>query len=640
MVQIKLPDGKEKTFQGDDVQVRDVVESLGERWKRDAVAAQFDGRVVDLHMELDGAGEFRVYGEKDPDSLAVLRHTASHLMAHAVMELYPDVKFAIGPPIADGFYYDFEVETPFTPEDLVKIEKKMSEILKRGPKIHREVWDRDKATKYFESHNQPYKVELINDLGEDDVSIYVVGDFTDLCAGPHLMDTKRLKNFKVLNSAGAYWRGDSSRTMLQRIYATAFFKKKDLEEYLVRLEEAEKRDHRKLGRALDLFEVREEAGGGLVFWYPRGAVVRDVLEKHLKEEYKRRGYQLVFTPHIAKADLWHTSGHYAYYHENMYVMDVDGNEYVLKPMNCPGHILVFKRRLYSFRELPVRIAEMGTVYRNELSGTLHGLLRVRGFTQDDAHIFCAPEQVTDEVDAALEFALDILKNCGFDNIDIELSVRDPKDPDKYAGSPEEWDHAEAALEEAIRRRGLDYKRMEGEAVFYGPKIDVKVIDAIGRAWQLSTVQLDFNLPERFDIQYVASGGARKQVVMVHRALLGSIERFVGILTEHHAGAFPLWMAPVQVVVLPVQPEEPAYAEKVLERLKTAGVRAEIDARDEKIGRRIREAELMKVPLMAVVGAREAENDTVAVRAHGEGDQGARPLAEFIAETVDADAAKR
>ncbi|MEE9270863.1 MAG: threonine--tRNA ligase, partial [Candidatus Krumholzibacteria bacterium] len=487
MVQITLPDGAQKRFPDDNVPVKDVVTALGDAWRRNAVVAEFDGHVVDLHQSVCGEGGFRVFREKDAASLEVLRHTTSHVLAHAVQELFPAAKFAIGPAIAEGFYYDFEVENPFTPDDLERIEAKMAEVLKAKPSIHREVWDKDKARKFFTKAGQPYKIELINDIPGDSVSIYVLGGFTDLCAGPHLEDTRRIKSFKVLNSAGAYWRGDSSRTMLQRIYGTAFFKKKDLDEYLHRREEAAKRDHRKLGKALDLFEVREEAGGGLVFWYPKGAVIRDVLESYLKQENIQRGYELVSTPHIARADLWRTSGHFDYYEENMYTMDVDGQPYVLKPMNCPGHILIYKRRLYSYRDLPVRFAEMGTVYRRELSGVLHGLLRVRGFTQDDAHIFCTPEQVGDEVYNTLGFALDVLRACGFDNFNVELSVRDPNDPEKYAGSLAEWDHAETALEQAIQRAKLDYKRMEGEAVFYGPKIDIKVIDAIGRPWQLSTV---------------------------------------------------------------------------------------------------------------------------------------------------------
>jgi threonyl-tRNA synthetase len=634
LVEIKLPDGNAKSFDADEVAVKEVVESLGDTWARTAVAAEFGGKVVDLHSRISGSGDFKVLREQDDRGLSTLRHTASHILAHAVQDLFPNAKFAIGPAIADGFYYDIDVDEPFTPEDLERIEKRMNEILKERPPIHREVWGRDKARSFFEKKGQPYKVELIDDLPDREVSIYVVGDFTDLCAGPHLADTKRIKAFKVMHAAGAYWRGDSSKPMLQRIYATAFFKKKDLDAYLERLEEAEKRDHRKLGKQLDLFEVRDEAGGGLVFWYPKGGRIRDVLERYLKEEYQRRGYQLVVTPHIARGDLWKTSGHWDYYRENMYIMSVDEQPYVLKPMNCPGHILIYKRRLYSYRELPLRLAEMGTVYRHELSGTLHGLLRVRGFTQDDAHIFCTPDQVLDEVRDAVQFALDVLKTCGFEDFQIELSVRDPGDPEKYAGTPEEWDHAEKALANALEKSGLEFKRMEGEAVFYGPKIDIKVIDAIGRPWQLSTIQFDFNLPKRFDITYVASGGERKEVVMVHRAMLGSIERFTGILTEHFAGAFPVWLAPVQVLVLPVNSAEPGYAEQVLAKLLEAGLRSEIDARDEKIGYRIREAELQKVPYMLVLGPREADEGNVAVRAHSQGDLGARSLEDFIADVVD------
>jgi threonyl-tRNA synthetase len=422
--------------------------------------------------------------------------------------------------------------------------------------------------------------------------------------------------------------------MLQRIYATAFFKKSELDAYLNQIAEAEKRDHRKLGKALDLFDVKEEAGGGLVFWHPRGAIVREVMEQFLKGEYRKRGYQLVCTPHIAKADLWQTSGHLTYYRENMFTMDVDGQEYVVKPMNCPGHILVYKRKLYSYRELPVRIAEMGTVYRRELSGALHGLLRVRGFTQDDAHIFCTPEQLPAEVDATLDFAITVLRRFGFDKFTVELSLHDPANPTKYAGTEEEWGMAESVLEQAVQRRGLPYRRMEGEAVFYGPKIDVKVIDAIGRPWQLSTIQFDFNLPRRFDVTYVASGGERKSVVMVHRALFGSIERFMGILTEHYAGAFPAWLAPVQCAVLPVTAAALPYAERVAAALRDRGVRVEVDRRDEKIGYRIREAELQKVPYMAVVGEREAKEGRVSVRAHGRGDLGPKPLETFVAEMVD------
>ncbi len=635
MTVIIMPDGSENAFEAEKVPVSEVVASLGERWKREAVAVKFAGEVFDLHQSITGRGEFRVLTAKDPESLPVLRHTASHLLAYAVKSLHPDAKLGIGPPIEDGFYYDFDVSTPFTPDDLAGIEKKMAELLAAKPGIRREVWDRKKAIEFFGARGEDYKVELIEDLPDERVSIYFLGDFVDLCAGPHLGEVKWLKALKILSSAGAYWRGDSKRPMLQRIYATAYFKKKDLDEYLKRREEAEKRDHRKLGKLLDLFDVNEEAGGGLVFWNPKGAVVRDVIERYWKREHIERGYELVFTPHIARAGLWRTSGHYDYYRENMYTMDVDGQEFVLKPMNCPGHILIYKRRLYSYRELPVRFAEMGTVYRRELSGTLHGLLRVRGFTQDDAHIFCTHEQVHEEVDGTLSFAMDMLRAMGFEEFKIELSVRSPGDRDKYAGSDEEWEMAESALEAAVERKGLQYKRMEGEAVFYGPKIDIKVIDAIGRSWQLSTVQFDFNLPKRFDVTYVSRSGERLQVYMVHRALLGSLERFMGILTEHHAGAFPLWLAPVQCIVLPVGKASHSYALSTLEELRREGIRADIDMREEKIGYRIRDAEMQKIPYMLVVGEREAESRAVGVRKRGEGDLGSRSLQEVMTEIVDA-----
>jgi threonyl-tRNA synthetase len=634
MVQVTLPDGSVRSFQGNTVAVSHVLASIGGRVQKDAVAVLFGGELRDVHQSISGEGSLRALRDADEESLYVLRHTASHVLALAVRDLFPGVKLAIGPPIENGFYYDFEVERPFTPDDLARIEARMNEILKEDMLISREDWDKARAREYFGGLGQRYKLELIDDIPGPSVSIYTVGRFVDLCAGPHLDSAKRLRHVKVLSTAGAYWRGDANQPMLQRIYATAFYKKSDLDGYLQQLAEAEKRDHRRLGKQLDLFEVKDEAGGGLVFWLPKGAVVREIMEQYLKAEYRKRGYQLVCTPHIAKAELWNTSGHLSYYRDNMFMMDVDGAEYVVKPMNCPGHILIYKRRLYSFRELPVRLAEMGTVYRHELSGALHGLLRVRGFTQDDGHIFCTPEQLPAEVDATLDFAVTVLQRFGFDRFNVELSVRDPANPSKYAGVDEEWKMAEAALEAAVKRRGLPFKRMEGEAVFYGPKIDVKVIDAIGRAWQLSTIQFDFNLPRRFDVTYVASGGERRQVFMVHRALFGSIERFMGILTEHYAGAFPVWLAPVQCAVMPVTHEALPHAEHVLAALRERGVRAELDARDEKIGYRIREAEVQKIPYMAVVGAREAKDNLVAVRAHGRGDLGQKPLASFVTELVD------
>jgi threonyl-tRNA synthetase len=640
MVLLRFPDGSEKEFPGDEISVMSAVASLGDRWQREAVAVEFNGRTFDLHQSLSGEGDFRVLRSSDEESLDVLRHTGSHLLAYAVKSLYPEAKLAIGPPIEEGFYYDFDVAKPFTPEDLKKIESKMHEVFAQRPAISREEWDKKKALEFFKSRGEDYKLELIADIPGTVVSVYSLGEFVDLCAGPHLSDIGKLKAFKILSSAGAYWRGDSSKPMLQRIYATAYFKKKDLDEHLRRLEEADKRDHRRLGKALDLFDVNEEAGGGLVFWNPKGAVIRNIIENYWKDEHRKRGYELIYTPHIARAELWHTSGHFDYYRENMYTMKVEDQEFVLKPMNCPAHILIYKRKLYSYRELPVRFAEMGTVYRRELSGTLHGLLRVRGFTQDDAHIFCTPEQIHEEVDSTLNFALDMLQTLGFDKFKIELSVRDPKEAQKYAGDADEWDMAENALEEAVKRNGSPYKRMVGEAVFYGPKIDIKVIDAIGRHWQLSTVQFDFNLPKRFNVTYVSRSGERERVFMVHRALLGSLERFMGILTEHYAGAFPLWLAPVQSLVLPVGPGNAQYAEELRKELENGGIRADIDSREEKIGYRIREAELQKVPYMLVVGNREMEEKTASIRARGKGDLGQKKIEEFLREAIDEINAKR
>jgi threonyl-tRNA synthetase len=634
MIELRLPDGSKKTFEGNAVPVSEVVGTLTGDSRDPVLGVLFNGKTLDVHHSIDGNGDVRLLAAADDESLEMLRHTTSHVMAHAVQDLFPGVKFAIGPAIDNGFYYDFGIERPFTPVDLEHIEKRMNELLKDGLQIHREDWDKRKARDFFESRGQNYKVELIDDLPGDNVSIYTVGQFTDLCAGPHLDVSERIKSFRLLSAAGAYWRGDSRRPMLQRIYATAFFDPEQLKSYLAQIAEAEKRDHRKLGKALDLFEVKEEAGGGLVFWLPKGAIVRDIVERYLKDEYRRRGYQLVVTPHIARSDLWKTSGHFDYYRDNMYTLMAEGQEYVVKPMNCPGHILIYKRRLHSYRELPVRLAEMGTVYRRELSGTLHGLLRVRGFTQDDAHIFCTPDQLPGEVDSTLDFALAVLERFGFDRFNVELSVRDPGEPGKYAGSGNDWDMAEAALEASVQRKGIPFKRKRGEAVFYGPKIDLKVIDAIGRPWQLSTIQFDFNLPRRFDITYVARDGERKQVYMVHRALLGSLERFMGILTEHYAGAFPLWLAPVQCAVLPVAEEAAGYAATVSSRLEDAGIRVEVDVRPEKIGYKIREAEVLKIPYMLVVGPREAETGEVAVRAHGRRDLGTRSLDRFISEVVD------
>jgi len=599
------------------VAVPHAIRAISEGLLRRAVAVKLDGRLLDLHGEIAASGRFEVLTDQDPESLKVLRHSTAHLMAWAVQELFPEAKFAFGPDVESGFYYDILVGRPFTPEDLARIEERMRELARRKLPFARRVLPRDEAARYFAEHGQPFKVEHVGELPADTpISFYTVGDFVDLCGGPHVPDTGLLKAFKLMNVAGAYWKGDEKREQLQRIYGTSWFKAKDLEDYLRMLEEAAKRDHRKLGQQLGLFGIKEEAGGGLAFWYPKGTVLREVIENHWKTEHKQRGYQLVMTPHIFRGELWRTSGHLDFYAENMYTFTQDEQLYVVKPMNCPGHILIFQNDLKSYRDLPLKIAELGTVYRYERSGTLHGLLRVRGFTQDDAHIFCRPNQLVDEVTALIDFSRELQQSFGFTEFRAELSVRDPLNTAKYIGTDEEWGAAEHALREAIGRVNLPVKRMEGEAVFYGPKIDIKLRDALGRDWQTTTIQFDFNLPRRFNVQYVDEDGAHKHPYIIHRALFGSIERFIALLTEHYAGEFPLWLAPVQVAVLPVSAPFREYGARVLETLRGAGLRAVLDGRDEKVGYKIREAELQKIPYMLVVGSRELEDGSVAVRAAG------------------------
>jgi threonyl-tRNA synthetase len=634
MLEITYPDGsKEEIAEGSPISA--VVDALPRSVRNKAVAARVGERLYDLRQSFDRGGSFEVVTTDSDRALDILRHSTSHLMALAVQELFPGAKFAIGPSVQDGFYYDFLLESTLTPEDLERIEAKMKELVSRGGlSFERRVLPRDEAISFFESAGQPFKVELIRDLDAESVSLYSLGDFTDLCTGPHVPDVRMLKHFKLTSIAGAYWRGDEHREMLQRVYGTAFFTAEDLAAELQRREEARKRDHRKLGPQLELFDIKEEAGGGLVFWYPKGYILRETIENYWKDLHRRNGYDIIMTPHIADSHLWATSGHLDYYRENMFVIGSEEQEFVLKPMNCPYHILVYKSKIHSYRDLPIRYAELGTVYRNERSGTLHGLLRVRGFTQDDAHIFCTPEQLDDEVDGCFDLAHEILTTFGFNDYEVELSAHDPEKMEKYAGSEEEWQKAEAALLNSIEKRGIPFKKMPGEAVFYGPKIDLKLIDAIGRGWQATTIQFDFNLPRRFDVQYVTSEGERRYVYMIHRALLGSIERFIGTLTEHYAGAFPLWLAPVQAVVIPVSPDQAGYAQRCVERLREAGIRAEADLRDEKLGYRIRDAEVKKVPYMAVAGPREVEEGTLDVRSKRRGRLGARSLEEFSTELVD------
>ena len=558
--------------------------------------------------------------------LESFRHSAAHILASAVKELYPEAKLGIGPAIADGFYYDFEYYRPFTPEDFAKIEAKMQEIIKADlPFRHSEV-SKQEAREIFKELVEPYKLELLEKLPEGSVSIYRHADFTDLCKGPHLKKTGEVKTVKLINVAGAYWRGNENNPMLQRIYGTAFPSQNDLDGYLARLDEAKKRDHRKLGPVLDLFSFHEEAGAGLVFYHPKGAIVRYLLEEFITKEHLKRGYQLVSTPHILKSDIWKTSGHYEHYRNLMYFVKMENQEYALKPMNCPGHILIYKTHRHSYRELPIRFFELGTVYRHEKSGVLHGLLRVRGFTQDDAHIFCTPEQFKDEVNSVLSFVEDVLKIFGF-QWEIEISTQ----PHDFIGRPEDWETATSSLKEVLSNRNVSFQINEGEGAFYGPKIDVKLKDSLGRIWQGATIQVDFALPERFDINYIGKDGKKHRPVMIHRVILGTLERFLGVLIEHFGGAFPFWLAPVQLKVLTVTEAQIPYAKKLADLFRGKKLRVETDFRNQKIGYKIREGEIEKVPYLLIIGKREVENETTAVRKRGKGDIGAKSLDEFVKE---------
>jgi threonyl-tRNA synthetase len=563
------------------------------------------------------------------EGLETYRHSTSHVMAQAVKRLFPKARLAIGPAIADGFYYDFDLEEHFTPEHLLKIEGEMEKIVRENQPFVREEIEREKAIALFREKGEKYKVEIMEELADPTVSLYRNGEFVDLCRGPHVGSTGEIKAFKLLSVAGAYWRGDEKNVMLQRIYGTAWGSKQELADYLARLEEAKQRDHRHLGRELDLFHLYEEAGAGLIYWHPRGTTLRRIIQNYWEEMHLKRGYQLISIPHIAHAQLWQKSGHFQFYRQNMYTFKVEDEEYVLKPMNCPGHILIYKSATRSYRDLPIRYAEMGTVYRHERSGVLHGMLRVRGFTQDDAHIFCTPEQLPGEIMSVLDFVLEVLGRFGFKEYEVDLSVRDPEKPEDYAGRPESWERAERVLVDALEAKGLPYNRIEGEAVFYGPKIDIKLLDALGRKWQCSTIQFDFNIPGRFGATYIGSDNKKHEVVMVHRALLGSLERFIGTLIEHYKGAFPLWLAPVQATVIPVSEKFLGYAEKVYDALKERGLRVECDGRNEKMGLKIREAQIQKIPYMLVVGAKEEAAGTVAVRSRESGDLGPRALADFV-----------
>jgi len=624
MIKITLPDNSVREYEKG-TRVLDITKDISEGLARVAVGAVVNGKIMGLQEEVKEDASFRVLKFEDEEGKQIFWHTSAHIMALAVQRLFPDVKFAIGPAIENGFYYDFDTEHRFTPEDLEKIEEEMKKIVKEGHKLERFIMPRDEALEYFKERGEIYKVELIEGLDEDEeVSFYKLGEFTDLCAGPHLYDVSKVKAIKLLSIAGAYWRGDENNKMLQRIYGTTYEKKKDLEEYLHRLEEAKKRDHRKLGKELDLFSIQEE-GPGFPFFHPKGMVIRNILENFWREEHAKRGYEEIKTPIILNESLWHQSGHWDHYKENMYFTNIDEGQYAIKPMNCPGSILVYKSKLYSYRDLPLRWGELGLVHRHEISGALHGLMRVRSFTQDDAHLFVLPSQIKDELVSIIELADYMYSIFGF-KYHVELSTR----PENSMGTDEQWELATNGLIEALKEKNIDYIVNEGDGAFYGPKIDFQLEDAIGRTWQCGTIQLDFQMPERFDITYVDKDNEKKRPVMIHRTIFGSMERFMGILIEHYAGKFPVWLAPVQITILPISDRFNDYAYDLMKQLKDRGLRVEVDDRAEKIGYKIREARLQRVPYMFIVGEKEVNENLVSVRSRDRGDLGQVSLEEAIA----------
>ena len=629
MVKITLPDGTKKEYK-DNITIGEVASNIDNRLSERALAGKASGVLVDLSFPIKEDISLSVITEDTEEGLEILRHSTAHIMAQAVSRLFPGVKLGIGPTIENGFYYDFGLQHNLSDEDLKKIEEEMAKIIREDIIFKRMEIPRGLAIKKMEDLGQSFKVELIKDIEDDTVSFYTQGDFVDLCRGPHIHRTSKVEAFKLLSVAGAYWRGKETNPMLQRIYGTAFFTQKELDKYLKFLEEAEKRDHRKIGRDLDLFSFHEEGGPGLAFWHPKGARIRTIIENFWREEHFKRGYDIVYSPHIAKINLWKTSGHWNFYRESMYSpIEVDGQEYILKPMNCPFAVLIYKTKLHSYRDLPLRWGELGTVYRYERSGVLHGLLRVRGFTQDDAHIFCTPDQLENEILNVIELAQFMLSSFGFNEYEIELSVRGKGEKEKYIGRDEVWDHAENALRIALDKKGLKYTRMEGEAKFYGPAIDIKVKDAIGRGWQGPTIQVDFNLPERFDVKYVGSDGNHHRVVMVHRTVLGAMERFVGCLIEHYAGDFPLWIAPIQMRILPITDAHIDYAKKLQAQLLLKNFRVECDTGSSKINYKIREGTLEKIPYLLIVGDKEMQSGSVAVRSRKRGVEGMLSIEEFI-----------
>ncbi|CAB1251804.1 threonine--tRNA ligase [Clostridium sp. MT-14] len=623
MINISLKNG-DKIEVEKGLKVIDVAEKLSTSLKKKALGAKLDGEVVELYHPINGDCKLEILTFEDEDGKKILRHTVSHILAQAIKRLYPDVKLAIGPAIDSGFYYDVDADFSFTPELLVKIENEMNKIVKEDIKLERFELPRAEAIKFMEDRKEPYKVELIKDLPEGEViSFYRQGDFVDLCAGPHLPSTGKAKAIKLLSIAGAYWRGDEKNKMLQRIYGTAFEKKSDLENYLKMMEEAKKRDHRKLGKELDLFSMHEE-GPGFPFFHPKGMIIRNELQNFWREMHRKADYDEIMTPILLNEGLWHQSGHWDHYKENMYFTKIDGENYAIKPMNCPGSILVYKSDIRSYRDLPKRYGEMGIVHRHEKSGALHGLMRVRCFTQDDAHIFVAREDITHEITQVIKLIDDFYKVFGFEYF-VELSTR----PENSMGSEEEWEAATEGLKTALKVSGLDYKINEGDGAFYGPKIDFHLKDCIGRTWQCGTVQLDFQMPEKFDLTYIGADGEKHRPVMVHRTIFGSIERFIGILIEQYAGAFPAWLAPVQVEVMDITDNQKEYAEEVIKRLKDQDIRVEADVRNEKIGYKIREAQMQKVPYMIILGDKEVKEQNISVRNRKDGDLGAMSLDDFI-----------
>ncbi|MCX7694986.1 MAG: threonine--tRNA ligase [Caloramator sp.] len=623
MIKVTLKDGKVLEFE-QPVKVEEVAKKIGMGLYKAALAAKVDGEVVDLMKTIDKDAQVEILTFDDADGRWALRHTASHILAQAVKRLYPNVKLAIGPAIDNGFYYDFDADFAITPDMLAEIEKEMEKIIKEDYELERFTLSREEAIQFMKEKNEDYKVELIEELPEgEEISFYKQGEFVDLCAGPHVPSTGRVKAIKLLSVAGAYWRGDEKNKMLQRVYGTAFTKKSELDAYLNMLEEAKKRDHRKLGKELELFAIMEE-GPGFPFFLPKGMVVRNELENFWRQVHQKNGYKEIKTPIILNEALWHRSGHWDHYKENMYFTKIDEQDYAVKPMNCPGGILVYKSQMHSYRELPLRLGELGLVHRHEISGALHGLMRVRCFTQDDAHIFMLPTQIKDEVLGVINLIDHIYKLFGFE-YHVELSTR----PEDSMGSDEDWENATNALIDALNAAGLEYKINEGDGAFYGPKIDFHLKDCLGRTWQCGTIQLDFQMPERFDLHYIGEDGEKHRPVMIHRVIFGSIERFIGILIEHYAGAFPTWLAPVQVKILPVTDRANEYARQLEEKLKENGIRVESDLRNEKIGYKIREAQLQKVPYMLILGDKELEAGNVSVRSRKDGDMGTMAVEEFV-----------